>query len=104
MPSAFLTFSDVAGEPEVRMELPLVRLGDKLELRFSLQRRNAGRTEELRVAGEFKVTSLVLDTTHGGVRQVIQVSATGVAPGWRPIKNPPPSRFPVKGLKVPPKD
>jgi hypothetical protein len=103
MPSAFLTFSDVAGEPKVRIELPLVRLGDRLELRFNLQRRNAGRTEELRVAGEFRVTSLVLDTTRG-VRQLIQVSATGVAPGWRPIKNPPPSRFPVKGLKIPPKD
>jgi hypothetical protein len=87
----------------VRIELPLVRLGDRLELRFNLQRRNAGRTEELRVAGEFRVTSLVLDTTRG-VRQLIQVSATGVAPGWRPIKNPPPSRFPVKGLKIPPKD
>lgn len=87
----------------MRIELPLVRLGDRLELRFNLQRRNAGRTEELRVAGEFRVTSLVLDTTRG-VRQLIQVSATGVAPGWRPIKNPPPSRFPVKGLKIPPKD
>lgn len=104
MTPAFLTLADVAGEPEVRMDLPLVRLGDRLELRFALQRRNAGRTEELRVAGEFKVVSLVLDLTQGGPRQRIRLSATGVAPVWRPIKNPPTSRFPVKGLKVAPKD
>jgi len=98
MTPAFLTLSDVLGEPKVRMDLPLLRLGDRLELRFNLQRRNSGRTEELCVSGEYKVISLVVDTTRGAPRQLVHVSATGVAPGWRSIKNPPPSRFPLHGL------
>ena len=103
MPTAVVTFSEVAGEPKVRLDLPLVRLGDRLMLQLRLQRRNAGRTEELRVAGEFKVASLVLDARNG-IRQLVGITATGAAPKWHPIKNPPPSRFPLKGLKVPAQD
>lgn len=106
MSPAVVTFIDVPGEPKVRLELPLVRLGDKLELQLCIQRRNAGRTEELRVSGEFRVTALTLDA-RGRVRQLIQVSASGVTPRWHPVKNAPASRFPLKrldGFKVAPQD
>lgn len=90
-----MILSDVADEPRARIELPLVRLGDRLQLRFRLRRQKGGRTEELQVAGEFRVAAMVIDTTHGHPKQVVHISSLGVVPVWRAVKNPPPSRFPL---------
>ncbi len=102
MLTAFLTLEDITGEPQMRLDLPLMRLGDRLLLSAVLHRQKGGRTEELHVEGEFRVTSLILDA-RGRVKQLIRVAAIGVAPTWKAIKNPP-SRFPLKRLKVPAKD
>jgi hypothetical protein len=102
MLAAFLTLEDVAGAPQMRMDLPLMRLGDRLLLKAVLHRQKGGRTEELRVEGEFRVTSLVVDA-RGRTRQIISVAAIGVAPSWRAIKNRP-SRFPMKRVEISPKD
>ena len=84
------------------MDLPLMRLGDRLQLKAVLHRQKGGRTEELHVDGEFRVTSLIVDA-RSRARQIIRVAAVGVAPTWKAIKNQP-SRFPLKSLKVPAKD
>ena len=103
MLTAFLTLEDITGEPQLRMDLPLMRLGDRVQLSAVLHRQKGGRTEELHVEGEFRVTSLVVDA-RGRAKQIIRVATVGVTPCWRAIKNPSPSRFPLKGLQVPPKD
>ena len=94
MLTTYLTLSDVAGEPQVRLTLPLLRLGDKVRLHAIIRRVNAGRHEELRVHGEFRVTALVLDT-HSQTRQLLQVVSIGVVPHWQAVKTPI-TRFPLK--------
>lgn len=86
--ASVVKFDDVKQSPEVRMELPSpFPLGGKIRLKFTLSRMNKGRTEELRVNGEFVVTSVITDTTRGRALQVITVSATGLAPSWVAVRN-----------------
>ena len=86
--ASVVKFDDVKQSPEVRMALPSpIPIGSKLRLAFTLSRTNKGRTEELRVNGEFQVTSVIIDTTKGKVVQVVTVSATGLAPSWVAVKN-----------------
>jgi len=87
--ASVVKFDDVKQSPEVRMELPSpIPIGSKIRLAFTLTRSNKGRTEELRVNGEFQVTTVITDTTKGKVLQVVTVSATGLAPSWVAVKNP----------------
>jgi hypothetical protein len=94
-----ITFDDLEGQ-QLRMELPHVRLGDKVSLKAQLTRRHQGRTEVLTLGGDFKVMSVSLDGSRKVVHQLIRVGCIGVVPAWRAVKNPPegkpfcPARFP----------
>jgi len=85
-----LEISDVKGTPRVKLDLPEVAsVGTRIRLRFRLNRTSNGRSEVLRVDGQFKVEALGID---GGVvprRQVISVTSVGVTPVWRSIKKDP---------------
>lgn len=89
-----VTVEDVLGEPQLRIDLPLMRLGDRIVLKAVLHRMKGGRTEELRLDGEFRVTSVVVDA-RGQARQILHVASVGITPTWRSIKNQP-SRFPLE--------
>jgi hypothetical protein len=85
--ASVVKFDDVKQSPEVRMDLPSpIPIGSKLKLAFTLNRMNKGRTEELRVSGEFQVTSVITDLTKGKSKQVVTVSSIGLAPSWVAIK------------------
>jgi hypothetical protein len=98
-----ITFGDVKDGPMVLKELPYPMLiGAKVELRATVRRKHGGRTEELRVDGEFRVTNTSLDV-RDGITQLVTVEATKVSPTWKAIKNQPslsrtprlsPARFP----------
>lgn len=86
--ASIVKFSDVKQSPEIRMDLPLpIPIGSKIKLALMLKRMNKGRTEELRVNGEFQVISVVTDLTRGKTKQVVTISSIGVAPSWVAVKN-----------------
>jgi hypothetical protein len=80
-----VVLSEVAGTPKIKLELPVLRLGDRLSLRCKLKRSNQGRSEVLEVMGDFRVASASFD----GMRQVLEVESTGKVPSWRAIKRAP---------------
>lgn len=88
MHRTILVFSDVDGTPQRETYLPLLRLSDRIKLKFQIRRRRGGRTEVLDVLGEFRITGIELDLTRGRLRQVLQVASIGVAPMWKSVKNP----------------
>lgn len=94
MLATFFELSDVTDHPRVRTELPLLRIGDKLNLRFRLERQHLNRREILDVSGEYQVTHLVIDLSQGRSRQIVQLSAMGKAPTWKAVKRLPPRRLP----------
>jgi len=85
-----LELTEVTGKPKVRQDLPGLVLGSKILLAFQLQRKNGSRTEELKVDGEFRVTSVLVDArVHSGPPiQIVTVVATKTDPTWKAIKNP----------------
>lgn len=86
---SILIFDDLSDSPSVHAELPSpIHLGTKINLDLVVQRRNGGRTEELRIKGTFKVSSVSVDTV-GSMKQIVHVAATGIAPIWKAIKNQP---------------
>jgi hypothetical protein len=87
MATTFLTLADVPDSPRVRIELPELRIGDRLALRFQLTRQHNGRREVLDVQGEYRVTGTLADTSHGAPRQILHVEATGLTPSWKAVKN-----------------
>lgn len=93
MTRTILSFSDVEGSPRARIDLPLLRLGDRLQLHFRLQRLDRGRTEVLDVIGEYRVSGTEFELLGSDPTQTLKVSAIGVSPTWRAVKNPPPLRF-----------
>lgn len=85
------------------MDLPQLRIGDRLTLAFVLKRQQGGRKEVLDVKGEFRVSSLGFDTTSGAARQKITVEAVGKAPSWRAVKkgsDPPRRLAPAKSPRT----
>lgn len=100
---SIVKLSDVRGEPTAKLDLPApLRIGDPLGLKFRIERRNGGRTEELVVDGQFRVSAVGIDTANGTQRQLLSVEAAyGKPPVWRSVKTrsePPrrlsPARFP----------
>jgi len=89
MLTTFLELSDVADSPKVRTELPLLRIGDKITLRFCLERHNKGRRETLDVIGGYQVTSIEIKLRS----QTVRIASTGKAPAWKAIKRPPPLKL-----------
>lgn len=85
----FIELCDVNGKPKIRKDLPgPLRLGDRIRLGFRLQRVTSGRTEQLEVLGEFRVSAVGFDAV-GAPRQIIQVEAVGKTPTWRSVKKQP---------------
>lgn len=87
MPLAILDLVDLSDPPQVKIDIPLVRLGDTVRLAFSLKRQHLGRSEVLAVSGEYKVMHVVLDTTRGSPCQIVQVASTGKSPSWVAVKS-----------------
>lgn len=84
---SLLELSDVADKPCVKIELPApLRIGDRLQLRFTLRRQKGGRSEVLDVSGEVKIDRLDFDVSSGVSVQRLSVLATGLAPTWRAVK------------------
>lgn len=80
----------VNGEPVVKLELPSLRVGDPVVLRFRLERKTAGRTEVLDVGHRFRVISVGFDASSRTPRQVLTVEVADVkAPTWRSVKKRP---------------
>lgn len=84
---SIVKFEDLKDSPSVRIELPApLPLGTRINLCVTLRRRHGGRTEELRVNGEFRVATVSINAT-GAPRQLLTVASTGVAPTWKAVKN-----------------
>lgn len=104
MASTFLEFIDLSPAPRVVADLPSLRIGDPLTLRFHLERMHLGRREVLEVDGEYRVTKLQNSIHSRGFRQIAQIAATGKAPFWRAVKlqtprSVCPARFPPTKIK-----
>lgn len=80
---------DVKGQPTVKIDLPGLRVGDPVGLRFRIERANGGRTEELVVDGPFRVKAVGTDASSGPPRQLLSVEAAQGLPTWRSIKKKP---------------
>jgi len=84
---SIVKFEDLKESPSVRIELPApLPIGTRINLCITLRRKHGGRTEELRVNGEFRVTSVTIDAV-GASRQIVTIASTGVAPTWKAVKN-----------------
>ena len=93
MALTFLELADVPDAQRVRIDLPALRQGDRVLLRFRLERQHLGRHEVLDVTGEHRVMSLLIDASQGNPCQIVQVASTGKAPFWRAVKRPKPRRL-----------
>jgi hypothetical protein len=98
---SIIKLDDVKGQPAVKLELPQLKVGDPIALRFRLERQNSGRTEELSVVGRFRVTAVGYDAIDGPRMQLLSVESAGRVPTWVSIKSRkekprrlPPARFP----------
>ena len=88
--STLLELADVSNFRAQIGDLPVVRIGERLTLRFRLERMHLGRRESREVDGEYSVTGLNTTVDPKGTRQIVQVSAVGKAPAWRAVKLLPP--------------
>lgn len=102
---SIVKLDDVKGSPVVKTDLPQLKVGDPVALKFRMERHNGGRTEELSVHGRFRVTAVGYDAIDGPRRQLLSVEATGRPPTWNSIKNSPqevrkpsPARFPKTSI------
>lgn len=88
-PTTVIELIDVSGTPpRVKMVLPPLRVSDKVQLDFTLDRQNGGRYEVLKVAGEFRVAKALTDASTGVPHPVLQLESTQKAPAWRAVKKP----------------
>lgn len=97
---------DANGKPSIRHDLPsMLRVGDRIRLRFRIKRALDGRNQEMAVDGEYRVVQASLDTSRAPALQRLSVeSATGAAPVWKSVRGAParsayprpltPTRFP----------
>lgn len=77
--------------PRARVDLPVVHSGQKLQLRFRLERQHLGRFEILEVTGEYRVMGQTIEALGDGPCQIVQVQSTGKAPAWQAVKKPKPA-------------
>lgn len=77
----------VNGDPVVKLELPALRVGDPVVLKFRLERKTSGRTEVLDVGHRFRVLSVGFDASSQPPRQVVTAETSdGRVPTWKSIK------------------
>lgn len=94
----YLELEDLKDKPKAVLNLPApLRLGDRLDLDFKIQRLNGGRSEILRVNGTFKVTDVSFDAE----RQHLTVSSLGLAPSWQAVRKEKPFQRKVGPAKFP---
>jgi hypothetical protein len=98
-PASIIVLSEVAGAPKVKLDLPSLRLGDRLSLRFRVKRQHGGRSEVLDVDGEFRVRALSFEA--GSTRQLLEVETTGKVPSWRAVRSAPEFKRVVPPAKSP---
>lgn len=77
---------DVKGDPEVKLDLPALKIGDPVALKFSVERKNGGRMEVLEVNGRFRVKEVGIDAQRAPQRQLLSVEAADKPPTWRSVK------------------
>ena len=83
-----IKLADVTSQPVAKLELyGHCRVGDTIRLHFRIERKNNGRTEELRVNGLFRVSAVGLDSAGGPTRQLLSVEAVDRPPTWVSVKN-----------------
>jgi hypothetical protein len=102
MTATFLEMEDLPGTTRVRVDVPTLRLGDPLKLRFRLERIHLGRREQLEVSGGFRVTSISHEIDPYGYRQIAKIAAVGVPPSWKAVKLSPTDRRQLPPAKSPP--
>lgn len=85
---SIVKLSDVNGEPKVMIDLPSLKNGDPIALRFASVRHTAGRTELLEVNGRFRVTMVGYDASGASHKQLLSVDCVDKAPTWRSVKRP----------------
>lgn len=90
MPVVFFDLADLPGSPRVKGTYPVIHIGDRLSLRFRLERLNQGRREVLEVTGDYHAVSISLDAR---ARQVVKLSAVSKIPAWRAVKHLPSKRL-----------
>lgn len=100
MGRTFLVLADLADSSRVRYDLPLVHLGQQIQLRFHLERQHLGRHEVLDVDGAFRVTGQTLEATGDGPCQIVQVQSTGKAPSWQAVKKAKPKRLAPRFTRI----
>lgn len=83
---SIVKLDDVKDQPAVKIDLPQLKVGDPVALKFRIERQNGGRTEELRVTGRFRVTAVGYDAIDGPRRQLLSVESVGKPPTWVSIK------------------
>lgn len=82
-PSTVITLADLSDAPKAKLCLPVpLRAGDRLRFSFRLKRQHNGRSEVLDVAGEYRVSQVVLTAEH----QLLSVESVGKAPAWRAVR------------------
>jgi hypothetical protein len=78
---------DVDGKPRAKLSLPgRLHVGDKVRLKFVLNRDRGGRKERVDATGEWRVVTVVVDLTQGIARQDVSLVNVGVTPSWKAIK------------------
>src|SRR5262245_63102298 len=96
MTNTLIKLEDVNGQPTVMVgDLPRLRVGDPIGLRFRIARDTGGRHEVLEVSGQFRVNAVGLDASTFPLRQLATVDAIGKPPTWRSVKHPAPVRGPL---------
>lgn len=83
---SIVKLSDVNGEPKAKLDLPSLKNGDPIALRFVLDRQSAGRYEILEVNGRFRVTAVGYDLSGGAQKQLLSVESADRPPTWRSVK------------------
>lgn len=80
---------DVKGEPKAKLDLPILRLGDPIQLRFRLERMTQGRSEVLEVNGRFRVSQVGFDHASSPPRQLLALECAERPPAWRAVRKRP---------------
>lgn len=83
-----LIFSEIIGTPIAKLDLPFLRLGEKITLTCTLILHKQGRTYkiELHQAG-YKVRELRIENSKSGAKQIANVaSVTDKEPSWKTVR------------------
>jgi len=104
MGNTFFVLTDLSDFRVQVGDYDFLRIGDKISLRFRLERMHDGRREMADVDGEFRVAAVQIAHGPTGSRQIAQIAAINKPPFWKAIKLLPPrvlppARFPPTEVK-----